>query len=1027
MTNQRKQILPRVPRRLSALVLAGCFFIPGISARDMAARVLPIPDGYYSRASLMDAGDNPLGTIDQLSRFETLSGLGAELMLAKAYYRMGDARCVPILRDFIASNPASEQVQTARMLLGDFYFFSHDFANAVTVYEDLDVEWLSKPDAATYSYRKAFSLIKTGHFNRAVPLLSRLRDNSTYGRAAVFYLAYIDYVNGDYDKAYDGFAESLEMGGYDSSSSSSAGSRNMPRRGEYIPTGLEAGYYMLQIEFMRGQYDTVISGGTGLLKKTPVPELIPETRRIMGESYFKQGDLDNAAEYLNRYIEETQSEPTASAIYTLGVIDYENGDYESAAERFGQIGEEYEDISQSAYLYMGQCAIRQNEPDLAAIAFRKAYQMNYDPKVAETALYNYIASVTRGGKVPFASSVSLMQEFVDNYPDSKYAPEIEQYMAVAYYNEKDYANALKSINRISRPDAKVLAAKQKILFEYGVREMSNGNAEGAEEYLSEAMTLSRFDAKTGSQTALWLGDALYAQRKYGEAEKAYAQYLRNDKGGDNSTLGLYNMAYSLYMQDKFSSALAYFDDALSGKPKLPSNLSTDALVRKADCLYYLGRLNSAADVYSQAMKAGAAAADYAAMRRAVIAGVNGDNATKARLLGEMMETFPNSKWISTAMLEQALAYMETEDTDKAIKTLNNLSRKFPNSPETRTAMLQMALLYSKQGNETAADEAYKSVISKWPSSEEAQTASDELRRIYASRGELSQLADFLRRVPGAPQLDSSEVEQLTYDAAASEYAAGGSDRKLVQYVQSYPDGKYVAQALRDIAEYQFTDENRPDDALQTIETLLKKRPYAQQVPGALLLKAQILEEAYPNRTDEILSTYREVEKRGGSAYSAYAWAGIMRHTADAAERLEYARKVREAGGLDSDILDEARYYEAAGLLAEGSDVQEAVSTLKSLAESPQSLPGSRAAVALGEYYLGAKQYKKAIEVLSAFTDSGTPHEYWLARGYIALADAYRASGKKQLALEYIRSLKDNYPGDDQDIAEMINKRLKSWK
>ena len=65
--------------------------------------------------------------------------------------------------------------------------------------------------------------------------------------------------------------------------------------------------------------------------------------------------------------------------------------------------------------------------------------------------------------------------------------------------------------------------------------------------------------------------------------------------------------------------------------------------------------------------------------------------------------------------------------------------------------------------------------------------------------------------------------------------------------------------------------------------------------------------------------------------------------------------------------------------------------------------------------------------MTDFTDAGTPHEYWLARGFIVLADVYTAQGKGYLAKEYLISLRDNYPGDESDIKQMISSRLKKLK
>lgn len=1017
------------PRRLSVLI-AAAIAVGSAGAQSLSDLASPLPEGYLERAMLMEASGNSRGVIDQVGRLETLCGKYPELLPAKAYYLLGDPRCVPLLEDFISTYPASQESSTALMLLGDFYFFDHNFADALQAYDRLDIFSLNAADEATYSYRKGFSLIRTGHYDAAIPWFARLERNRRYAPAATFFTAYIDYVQKRYDEAYTGFQKASRMVnetyGDEPAEASPRASRQMRRKNEYVPTGLEAGYYIVQIDFMRGEYQKAIDGGESLLRKMPVPELVPETQRVIGESYFKLGDPEQAEQYLRQYLDSTDN-PNVSAVYVMGVLDYDAGRYEEAASRFSSISDLNNDLSQSAALYLGQCAIHEGESDLAAISFKKAYTMNFDAKVAETALYNYIAATTRGGKVPFASSIGLLNEFIDNYPNSPYAPEIEQYLAVAYYNERDYDKALEAINRISRPDSKVLSAKQKILFELGVRELSNDNAAAAEVYLRQAQELARFDSKIAAQTQLWLGDALYARKKYAEAQKEYAAFAKADRNGENATLGVYNLAYSLYMQDKFADALTQFDAALKGRPALPAALRTDALVRKADCLYYLGNLNSAADAFAKAIAEGSADADYAAMRSAVIAGVNGDNAAKARMLGEMMQKYPSSKWISTALLEQAIAYAEDGHTEQALGAFDTLSKRYPDSPETRTALLQMALLYEKTGNTDGAIEAYKRVISKWPTSQEAKMAGDDLRAIYAGRGELHELAQFLKGISGAPQLDDSEVEDLTFEAAATAFSIDGSVDKLVQYIEMYPDGRHLAQAMRDIADYEANDLQQPDRALQTLADMMRKRPDAAQVPGALLLKAEILEMYYPERRAEILEAYRMAEQKGGSAYAPSAWAGIMRNTADAAERIEYARRVRQAGGLSSDDIDEAAFYEASGMLDAGTDTAEALKILADLAENPLSIAGAKAAVTLGESYLAAKKYKNAVDLLSEFTDSGTPHEYWLARGYITLADAYRAQGKKTLALEYIKSLKENYPGDEADIAEMIKKRLNSWK
>ena len=152
----------------------------------------------------------------------------------------------------------------------------------------------------------------------------------------------------------------------------------------------------------------------------------------------------------------------------------------------------------------------------------------------------------------------------------------------------------------------------------------------------------------------------------------------------------------------------------------------------------------------------------------------------------------------------------------------------------------------------------------------------------------------------------------------------------------------------------------------------------------------------------------------------------MRTTTDSSEQLAYARKTRLAGGLSAEQLEEASLIEANALM-KMNRAAEAVAILKELSANTASEAGAKAAVELTQYYLDTKQYALAEKTALDFTDAGSPHEFWLAKGFIALADAYHAQGKTLLAKEYIQSLRDNYPGKEAEILNAISSRLKTWK
>lgn len=989
------------------------------------AAISPLAQGYYTRALEMLDARNFTGVIDQLATIETRGDRLSETdrqdclyMLALALYELGDSECVTRLREYALSNPASANALSARLAAADFFFFSAQFAPALEAYEEIDFSRIPPAKKPLYTYRLGLCLVKCGLYNDAIPYFQSLLQTPGYEAPAIFYLAYIDYIKGDLDSAYEGFSKTADM----ISGTTLQGYVAGP--GNYISTGLEPGYYMTQIDFARGRYQEVITNGRSLMRKAPVKELIPEMNRVVGLSYFKLGDYDSARSFLENCRDAKGDDTSPDVSYALGVISYDEGNYDEALELFGKLTDLHNDLAQSAYLYIGQCAVRQGDDTAAAMAFRQASEMNYDAKVGEAALYNYVAARTRGGSIPFSSAIPLLENFLNRYPDSRYAADAEQYLAGAYFAEKNYVKALECIDRIRPATAASREARQKIVYELGVSAMNAGDARRAAGYLRQAADARGGDAELAAQARLWLGDACYALGEYADAREAYSAFLRTGSGHD-ATLARYDLAYSLMKLGRYGEAAREFANTLSASPAPSRAMASDARVRLADCLYYNGDYRAATRHYSEAIESGSADADYAVYRRAVMYGLDGKLDLKVSELSRLASDYPQSRWIPAAMLEKGRTFAALGKTQQAVKAFEQLRASHRSSGEARKGMLNLALTYMESGNHDKAEEAYREIISTWPASEEALLANEDLRRYYANRGELPAYAQFLNSIEGAPKLDASQMETLEFEAAENAYSDDPSATALLEnYLRDYPSGRYLAPVYLDLASA-CAELGKPDEALAYVERLLHSRGDAPQVPEALELKARLLEEKGPAHRREALAAWKDLELRGGNDFSADAYAGIMRTTESSRERREYARRVAATGGVPAESLEEARLYEADALLSEGDASAE--KTLRELAANPHSLAGAKAAVSLGQHYLDSRQYDKAMKVLSDFTDAGSPHAYWLARGFIALADACHATGKSFLAKEYLRTLKENYPGSELDIQDMISSRLNKWK
>lgn len=973
-------------------------------------RFSPQVQGYIERAKIMSDEGNYAGAIDQLTYISTenlqLSETQKEefeFLLADALYNRGEEESVCLLRNFALQYPTSPKALEATLKIGDYYFFRHQWPKALTEYSILDFDRLDSEKQKLYYYRLALSQIKTGHFSEARKTLTHISHSRPYADAYDFYSAYLYYIEGKYDKAYSTFAKIKSK-----------------------ENGLDSRYYMVQIDYSRGLYKEVSEQGKYLLPKLKDSELAPELNRITGLSLFKLGNHESAQPYLATYCQSCSGTPAHDAVYALGVCDYERGSYSAAAEKFASLTELNNELAQSAWLYLGQCDIKTGNADAAAMAFEKAARMGLDREVSETALYNYAAALTHGGNVPFSSSVDMLEGFIKLYPDSEYTPKVEGYLATAYYNEKNYAKALENINKIRKPSNSVLAAKQKVLYQLGVEAMSNGKAKEAQTYFQNSLQLASFDHNLATQTQLWYGDALYANANFKKAESAYSSFIASEKPSYNKTLALYNLAYAQYQQDKYSKAAETFRKAIDSNPKLPNSILSDAYIRMGDCLYYSGAYRNAKTAYSKAISSDSPDSDYATYRHAVMLGLEGDIKGKIRELSEINEKYPDSKWLANALMEKALTFESLDRHSEAAQAFNQLATTFPGTMQARKAKLNLALSYAKAGSTSMAVETYKDIIRSWPSSEEADIANSDLRKYYSSTGGLSEYALFLKSIPGATQLNADQIEQLSFDAAETAFSDNSSNITLLNnYIKDYPDGKFLAQALLDIASSHKSN-GHYSEAEATLDKLISTRPHSVQYPEALLLRGEILEKNLPGRKEDALKNYELLAASGFNDFLPDAYSGIARTADNAGKAVEFARKARNSGGLPGETMDEMSLIEAEALLKSLNET-EALEILSSLSKNPNSEAGAKAAVRLGQYYLDKKQYSQAEKLMIEFTEQGTPHQFYLAKGFIVLADAYHGQKKNSLAKEYILSLKENYPGNEPEIKNAINSRLKSYK
>lgn len=978
-------------------------------ALGCAAQVAAPSDAWLRQGARMMADGNPEGCVDALglmaSESAPLSPLQGEqylYQLARASVRLGADEALRVVKAFGQLYPASPLRHDVAMLEGDCYFLNQSYAEALRVYAALDPNSFADPRRQELDFRTAFCYMMLGEPDQTDALLSRLLSSPRYGQAARFYRAYSAYAAGDYDAALQGFA-SVDRG---------------------AQPGDQAGFYEAQIYFAKGDYQKALATARAMEGVKADASLAAENDRVIGEALYNLGDEDAAVPYLWKYCNEAPTDRPASkgAFYILGVNEFRQGNWDNAVKLLQRAIGNHSAMEQSAYLTLGQAYLKRGEPTQAMMAFENAYRVDYDRDVRETAFYNYAVALSQGANVPFSNSAALLEDFLADYPDSRYAQDVRAYVVSGLMSDDDYERAL-DILADDQSTPELRAARQRVLFVLGTREYASGKTVSARRRLAEAASIAA-DPSISRQARLWLGDCDYRLGDYAAAARAYREFLAA-KGAapENTAAARYGLAYALFAQKKYKEALAQLNayiKAGGGERKVLA----DAYNRAGDCLYYLRDFARARRDYDKALELDPAAGDYAMYQMAVMSGLSGDHSAKVATLDRMMSRYPTSGLVPAALLAKAESQAAQGHSAQAVATYNELVRTYPNTRHGRNGYLQLAITRLNAGDRAGAVETYKKVITTYPTSDEARLATDDLKRLMAQDSRLPEFAAFLRSVPGAPALEVSEMDALAFEAAENDYAARGDAAKMRRYLSDYPAGAHRGAALYYVAEAAYAVGN-PAEAQEMAAKLLLSHPDAAAAEDALLLKGRA--EMDMGKTEAALSTFRELESRASTAATTQqARLGALRAASAlgrSKEALAMADKLAASSAASGDNAAETALLRAQALDAL-KRYDEAGAEFQKLERDLNTQWGARAAVAHAESLRRQGRGKEAEHTVKALIESNTPQAYWLARGYILYSDMLRARGNAFEADEYLRSLRQNYPGSETVIFKMIDERLK---
>ena len=376
----------------------------------------------------------------------------AEYMLVSSAYELKDKNRIELLRKYLDCYPDTPYANRIYSLLASCYFYEGKYDEALALFNSTRLDLLGNEERDDRTYQLATCYMKTDNLKEAAIWFETLRASSPkYAKDCSYYLAYIRYTQKRYDEALKDF---LPL-------------QDDPKYKELVP------YYIAEIYAIKKNYDKAQIVAQNYLSAYPNNEHAAEMYRILGDAYYHFGQYHQAVEAFTGYLDRDHSAPRRDALYMLGLSYYQTKVYSKAAEMLGQVTTANDALTQNAYLHMGLSYLQLAEKNKARMAFEQAAASNANLQIKEQAAYNYALCLHETSYSAFGESVTAFEKFLNEFPTSPYAEKVSNYLVEVYMNTRSYEAALKSIERIAKPSAQIMEAKQKILFQLGTQSFAN--------------------------------------------------------------------------------------------------------------------------------------------------------------------------------------------------------------------------------------------------------------------------------------------------------------------------------------------------------------------------------------------------------------------------------------------------------------------------------------------------------------------------------------------------------------------------
>lgn len=759
--------------------------------------------------------------------------------------------------------------------------------------------------------------------------------------------------------------------------------------------------------FLQGQYEEAIET---LQDELPHLEGNAEQKAVylIAESHNYLNQLDRAATFYRRYINMVDDHEARLAHYGLGWVYHKQEVYHWAAESFGNaVRDGDEELNRQALYYkaINEKLAGRNRRALEAFEeFGSRYTVG---EWVETAYYEW--AITSFQNNDYVQAIQVLQRLMQSEMELDQPGRILTLLGEAYFANGEYTRAEEAFAEAEELVDIEPALKTQALFQRAWVQYENQAYEQAQRNFQQIYE-NVMDHELAGEALFWSADSHYNMGNYAQAADEFSRFL--DRHSDHEFAGAakYSLGWAFFKQNRFGEAvdplLAFLED-YEPPPIQMFPYDVDTKLRLGDALYASREYSRAISYYEQVTDEDNGG-DYAKFQVANSYYRNDQTFEAVQNFRQLLRVFPESSLREQAMYNIGYIYFLTGNYGQAIEEFKEVIDRFPASEWAARAQHNIGDAHYNANDYEEAVEAYQQVLDNYPDSEYVIEAVNGIQFSLDALGEDERatqiLEDFLGR-----NIPPETADRLRFRQAETYYQAGDYEQAISsfrQYIRITNVEERIPEALFNIAE-SYERLNEDSDAIEMYNRLIAEYPNSDRVAPSLLSKAE-LEYRRGDYSNAIDSYQQLTEIDGALQLQAYAGLGNARL---ASGNVSEAREAYEAG-LQIDGNHAANRVGMGRIHLENGQYNQAREIFSDVSDSESGRVGAEAQYRLGQVYQQQGRYDEAIQMYGRVSVLFEAHDHWVAWSKVGQAESYRAQGNTARFESVLEDVVNNYPNTE---------------